>query len=41
MNAPLHRSGLRAQIVQSRISSASASDEMTRRSRINAPIRAR
>ena len=41
MNAPLDRSGLRAQIVQSRISSASASDEMTRRSRINAPIRAR
>ena len=31
----------REQIVQSRISSASASDEMTRRSRINAPIRAR
>ena len=31
----------REQIAQSKISSASASDEMTRRSRINAPIRAR
>ena len=31
----------REQIVQSRISSASASEEMTRRSRTNAPIRAR